>query len=155
MCKHASPNWWTSGTSADWVPANPPRYEPDYISDSGSRYVLTPEGVYRWSDHWGGVGSCRWLYDGQVGRIIGWGYCPWSGFSQLIGITNRSGYSLQVGETVSILHAPRDRRGREQAVRVIIAVEKITANYVIDAAGRRFGRSTIRSAIAIRGGGVA
>lgn len=35
--------------------------KPDYVSDSGSKYWYTDNGVYRMSNHWGfGVGSCDW-----------------------------------------------------------------------------------------------
>lgn len=35
--------------------------KPDYVSDSGSKYWYTDNGVYRLSNHWGfGVGSCDW-----------------------------------------------------------------------------------------------
>lgn len=31
-----------------------------YHSKSGSSYFFTDEGVYRYSNHWGRVGNCRW-----------------------------------------------------------------------------------------------
>ena len=37
--------------------------EPDYISESGSKYWYTEAGVVRCSDHWGRVASCAWQLD--------------------------------------------------------------------------------------------
>lgn len=34
--------------------------EPDFVSDSGSRYWIGDDSVIRQSDHWGSVGSCYW-----------------------------------------------------------------------------------------------
>lgn len=45
--------------------------DPDYVSDSGSRYWFTDEGVYRIADHWGHVGNeCYWKL------VQGWDRCP-------------------------------------------------------------------------------
>ena len=32
----------------------------NYTSQSGSRYIFTPEGLYRISNHWGRVANCHW-----------------------------------------------------------------------------------------------
>jgi len=32
----------------------------NYNSSSGSKYVTTKIGIYRYSDHWGSVASCNW-----------------------------------------------------------------------------------------------
>lgn len=79
-----------------------PRREPDYESDSGSRYWYTDKGVYRESTHWSGyigvdtddieytafieckrVASCFWLLkinDISRQRITFCGFAPWSKF---------------------------------------------------------------------------
>lgn len=66
---------------------------PDYVSDSGSRYWYTDNGVYRESDHWGkGVASCDWYLEGHGslyadefqhvhGREARIGFAEWSSFS--------------------------------------------------------------------------
>ena len=38
-----------------------PNIEPDYISDSGSKYWYTDSGVFREADHWGDVATCSWF----------------------------------------------------------------------------------------------
>lgn len=34
----------------------------EYVSESGSRYKVQGEYLYRRSDHWGGVATCLWLF---------------------------------------------------------------------------------------------
>jgi len=56
-----------------------PDREPDFTSDSGSRYWYSKEGVIRGSDHWGnGVARCDWAFRQKNGRTIyGYDYdCP-------------------------------------------------------------------------------
>jgi len=43
--------------------AEKPERHPDHISESGSKYWYTSDGVYRQSDHWGICSSCNWLID--------------------------------------------------------------------------------------------
>lgn len=31
-----------------------------YVSQSGSQYIFTPDGLYRVSNHWGRVANCHW-----------------------------------------------------------------------------------------------
>ncbi len=81
-----SSNYYTA-TKASFTSCAKPETTPDYISDSGSRYWYTDEGVIRFSNHWGyGIASCDWLLDGvedssfadgEGGRA---GYCNWSDF---------------------------------------------------------------------------
>lgn len=54
-------------------------WKPDYISESGSQYMHTDEGVYRLSDHWGEVSSCIWtINEKQYPFTIG--FCKWKDF---------------------------------------------------------------------------
>lgn len=65
----------------------------DYVSQSGSSYWYTDEGVYRSSDHWGeGVASCDWMLDGydegdassftyHYGKGSHMGFAKWDDFS--------------------------------------------------------------------------
>lgn len=97
-------------TQADFVSCDVPTREPDYYSNSDSRYWYTDEGVYRLSDHFGwGVGSCNWTLDGcgygygmhtyfdfeegcnktDERRVYQWhendyvcGFCPWASFTE-------------------------------------------------------------------------
>ena len=54
-------------TFAEFKVAHMPSREPDFISESGSKYWYTYKGVYRHSDHWGEVRSCVWEYPEIVG----------------------------------------------------------------------------------------
>lgn len=48
-----------------------PKGDPDFESDSGSRYWYSKQGVIRGSDHWGaGVANCDWAYKKKNGSII-------------------------------------------------------------------------------------
>lgn len=54
-----------SGTAADFVSTERPGREPDYVSDSGSEYWYSADGVTRGSNHWGtGIASTDWFLDG-------------------------------------------------------------------------------------------
>lgn len=75
-------------TEATWFPMSEPYLVPDYISDSGSEYWYSNNGVVRGSDHWGaGVGSCDWFMEGDDwysswddNKGKRYGYCPWGKF---------------------------------------------------------------------------
>lgn len=56
--------------------------KPHYISKHGSQYFFTDEGVYRFSNHWGRVGNCRWRLDGIdfKQQTAFWGFCSWDKF---------------------------------------------------------------------------
>ena len=54
-----------------------------YESNSGSKYMYTDEGVYRFSNHWnGGVASCSWFLDNKNVDTIEYqlGFCKWEDF---------------------------------------------------------------------------
>lgn len=61
--KKIDKNNFFESTACNWKQVNDKlEKDPDYTSDSGSKYWYTDKGVYRLSDHWGfGVGSCDWL----------------------------------------------------------------------------------------------
>jgi hypothetical protein len=49
-----------------------PKRSPDYISRSGSQYWITDEVIFRYSDHWGFVGTCLWnINNKKPGFICG------------------------------------------------------------------------------------
>lgn len=55
-------------TFAEFTPTRIPNRNPDFISESGSRYWFFANGVIRKSDHWGMVADCYWtLKEGEVG----------------------------------------------------------------------------------------
>ena len=54
-----------------------------YHSKSGSLYHFTDEGVFRWSNHWGRVGNCRWKLETIDEKRIGrksLGFAFWNDF---------------------------------------------------------------------------
>ena len=72
--------------------------EPDFVSRSGSAYWYTTDGVIRYSNHWGDVGSCIWNPDDALFKAIWiqeedenvdkedegvYGYCAWSDFEEI------------------------------------------------------------------------
>lgn len=74
-------------TTANFVTAEVPNREADYVSNSGSEYWYTEDGVYRLADHWGSkIASCDWYLNGE--NTCSWsdehgercGFCKWSDF---------------------------------------------------------------------------
>jgi hypothetical protein len=47
-------------TYANFTVCETPKRNPDYVSDSGSKYWYVENSVVRQSDHWGDVASCYW-----------------------------------------------------------------------------------------------
>lgn len=62
-----------------------------YISKHGSQYFFTNDGVYRYSNHWGRVGNCRWRLENidYKQQTNYWGFCKWIHF-----YTNEEGLPL-------------------------------------------------------------
>lgn len=59
---------------------------PHYKSKSGSLYVYSEKGVYRYSNHWGRVANCRWKIKGiedYKNQHYYVGYAEWSNFHPL------------------------------------------------------------------------
>lgn len=83
-----------SGTAADFTSVERPNREPDYVSDSGSEYWYSADGVVRGSNHWGtDIASTDWFLDGVDassfdrnakgnGREKSYGKAKWSDFVQ-------------------------------------------------------------------------
>lgn len=62
-------------TTAWWTPCDPPQQQPPYWRSEGSDYWIVGNDVIRCSDHWGCVGSCLWLLEGETSGDRGefWG----------------------------------------------------------------------------------
>lgn len=45
---------------------------PDFISESGSRYYYNGDRLYRYSNHWDWVASCMWKIHGKYNANKGW-----------------------------------------------------------------------------------
>ena len=66
-----------------------PDLKPDFVSESGSTYWYTPQGVFRASNHWGNVASCDWGLEGVcepntpcvVLHDVVCGFALWSDFT--------------------------------------------------------------------------
>ncbi len=59
---------------------------PHYKSKSGSLYLYSEKGVYRYSNHWGRVANCRWKIKGiedYKNQNFYVGYAEWSNFYPL------------------------------------------------------------------------
>lgn len=57
-------------TKGKFINCKKPSRTPDVISETGSEYWFTFEGLIRNSKHWGVVGSCSWYLDfGCCGKI--------------------------------------------------------------------------------------
>ncbi|WP_075343054.1 hypothetical protein [Tenacibaculum agarivorans] len=68
-----------------------------FKSKSGSSYVYTEKGVYRYSNHWGRVANCRWKLNGidkYRNQNYYVGYANWSDFYSLT--SNEKLFSLKV-----------------------------------------------------------
>jgi hypothetical protein len=65
-------------------------FKADFVSESGSEYMYTKEGVYRKSNHFSyQIGTCLWLLDSEVSlgvEVVG--FCRWSDFSCYAGKEN-------------------------------------------------------------------
>lgn len=53
-----------------------------YVSKHGSKYIFTPAGVFRYSNHWGRVGNCRWRLEAlsHKQQVFYWGFARWQDF---------------------------------------------------------------------------
>lgn len=93
----ADKNNFFVGTMAKFNEVDKPNREPDFVSDSGSVYWYTKDGVVRGSDHWGiGVASCDWAFVDKNGKFynkslvggrnefdgVKYGFCKWKDFSR-------------------------------------------------------------------------
>lgn len=68
---------------ANWTASERPNRQPDHVSESGSKYWYTQEGVYRESDHWSFcVASCNWALDDYYicDGVERCGFCRWEDF---------------------------------------------------------------------------
>lgn len=98
-------------TEATFTRCDAPATSPDFVSDSGSSYWYTEEGVIRESNHWGrAIASCNWFIEGEARRFCELdtdgtraAFAPWSAFEMLY---DCSVYIIDAnGECVDIVHA--------------------------------------------------
>lgn len=74
-----------------------------FTSKSGSSYVYTEKGVYRYSNHWGRVANCRWklngvgVYENQKYYV---GYANWDDFYSLTSNEKAFYLSVDIAEEV-------------------------------------------------------
>ncbi len=82
-----------------------------FKSKSGSTYVYTEEGVYRYSNHWGRVANCRWKLNGVAryqNQSYYVGYAKWTDFYSLT--SNEKLFHLKVDFTTQkvVVYQPAD-----------------------------------------------
>jgi len=80
-------------TEANFTICNEPERKPDFVSNTGSSYFYSKDGVVRKSNHWLGVASCKWILDGSDENKLNYavdkrtefvcGFCKWSDFKRL------------------------------------------------------------------------
>jgi hypothetical protein len=149
-------NNFFQGTVADFTSCAPPQGDPDYVSDSGSRYWYRDTGVIRQSDHWSWVANCLWLCNGGAPTVLSTGFCAWSDFRPM---AERKPYldrleadrkariqareRQQRGEQMELLVSGRSvtclrtyRHGKQQRQdRIMLVVARHTPQYVITTDG--------------------
>jgi hypothetical protein len=87
-----------------------PKKEPDYISNSGSKYWYDKAGkkVYRSSNHWfRGVSSCKWFLDGLSVWTTSHGVANLSDFKFIKSI------KCDIGKKYTVFSAARTKDGTE------------------------------------------
>lgn len=83
--KSADRDTFYKDSRAEFVMVEKPETKPDYVSDSGSQYWYTPEGVIRFSDHWMSVASCWWIVKDHVTSTLECaGFCRWEDFERSV-----------------------------------------------------------------------
>jgi hypothetical protein len=72
------------GTFADFKKCKRPKTDPDFVSDSGSKYWYVDDGVIRASSHWGpGIRTCDWYFEGKKRKTWLVGFCKYSDFKSI------------------------------------------------------------------------
>lgn len=96
----------------------------NYISKHGSQYVFTDEGVYRYSNHWGRVGNCRWRLEGidYKQQTNYWGFCKWENF-----YNNQEGLPLFFIEKVAQNQYSYNHKNNCETTNVILRTASETA----------------------------
>lgn len=70
------------------------KYKPHYVSESGSKYWYSKKGVYRYSNHWGEVGSCIWIRKNRCyGRYYSLLFCKWEDFKEVLVCETKKQYN--------------------------------------------------------------
>jgi hypothetical protein len=74
-------------SQANWLSCQLPAGDPAFVSNSGSSYWYTEDGVIRTSDHWGTVATCRWTLDGGDAFFDApvAAFCRWEDISLTVG----------------------------------------------------------------------
>ncbi|HUH25717.1 MAG TPA: hypothetical protein VLY87_03760 [Flavobacterium sp.] len=96
----------------------------NYVSKHGSQYVFTDAGVYRFSNHWGRVGNCRWRLEGidYKQQTNYWGFCKWNDFYD-----NTEGLPLFFIEKVAEDHYSYNHRDNGKDTNLIFRTASETA----------------------------
>ena len=74
-------------TYATFKPCQAPTRDPDFISDSGSKYWDTGIEVIRQADHWGHAQRYYWTTERDDWSGISCGFCEYKNFWSIVALT--------------------------------------------------------------------
>jgi hypothetical protein len=146
-----------NATNATFTACPLPGRKPDYISDSGSCYWDTGDGVIRAADHWGRARSCFWTLGGKTfgdqqgtwGHHFAAGFAPYSSFrhADTLVVWGRFGfkqtYGIRAGDVLRVWVSGQSSRGVD-----LLTVKSSTSRQLTTTCGRRF-RANSRFAIEV------
>jgi len=105
----------------------------NFKSKYQSAYYYTKEGVYRYSDHWGRVGTCRWLLKTEKKLVISReknrkkiGFASWESFYKTS--SSDKAYFIEVNyleKSVNYQHYSLKKEGETVILRTPQATQKI------------------------------
>ncbi len=108
-----------------------PTRSPDFISNSGSKYWYTKEGVIRYSTHWNRhVATCKWFLNNCNAYGGKYGYCKFKDFQEIKGSFDFEQY-FEVGKKYEVLKASYDRKGNSCVEKMIGKYIKRTKKFII------------------------
>lgn len=138
-----------NATNATFTACPLPGRKPDFISDSGSSYWDTGDGVIRAADHWGRARSCFWSLDGKTlgdqqgtwGHHFAAGFAPYTAFRHADTYVAfdrygfKSAYGLRAGDVLRVWH-----RGQSSVNAKLLVVAEVGTGLkqIATACGRRF-----------------
>ncbi|SNR15175.1 hypothetical protein [Tenacibaculum jejuense] len=98
----------------------------NFKSKSGSSYVYTEQGVYRYSNHWGRVANCRWKLNGipkYQNQNYYVGYAKWTDFFSLT--SEEKLFSLKVNfETKKVIIYKPENSSKEELFDLTVIFKK-------------------------------
>lgn len=131
-----------------------------YKSKYNSRYVFTDEGVYRHSNHWGRVGTCRWrlVCENHIQQNNYWGYARWEDFMEysdtkaLFYIEKKDGHYF-IQHKAQCNHPLQTFRTAKETAKIIkklkeLEQSQLVQKYIAEAYADKFQQDLIEELIA-------